>query len=110
MNDNELKIFKMRSDIAQAIGHPIRMAIVDFLKDGEKCVCEVSERLGSQRSNISRHLSVLQKAGLISGRKDGLWMRYSLSHSELDCLIGCVDKIVRKNLDEDMQVLERLGQ
>ncbi len=109
MNDKELKIFKMRADIAQGIGHPIRMAIIDFLKDGEKCVCEISERLSSQRSNISRHLSVLQKAGLISGRKDGLWMRYSLSHPELDCLISCVDNIVRKKLNEDLQVLEKLG-
>ena len=109
MKEKELKIFKMRADIANALGHPIRMAIVDFLKDGEKCVCEVSERLSSQRSNISRHLSVLQKAGLITGRKDGLWMRYSLSHPELNCLIGCVDDIVRKKLNEDLQVLERLG-
>ena len=109
MNEKELKIFKMRAEIAQAIGHPIRMAIVDFLKDGEKCVCEISERLKSQRSNISRHLSVLQKAGLISGRKDGLWMRYSLPHAELNSIIGSVDDIVRKRLNEDLKVLEKLG-
>ena len=109
MEKTELELYRMRAEIAQAMGHPIRMAVVDFLKDGEKCVCEISKWLGSQRSNVSRHLAVLQNAGLITGRKDGLWMRYSLNYLHAGDMISIIDKIVKEKLTQDTELLKRLG-
>ena len=50
-------LFERQAEIAKAVAHPLRMAVIDFLKDGEKCVCEIAEHLGSERSNVSRHLA-----------------------------------------------------
>ncbi len=109
MDNKELDIYRMRAEVAQAIGHPIRMAIVDFLKGGEQCVCEISKKLGSQRSNVSRHLAVLQNAGLIIGRKDGLWMRYSLQYGQVEVIVKNIDEIVKDKLTQDIEILKRLG-
>ena len=50
-------LFQKQAQVAQAIGHPLRLAIIDFLKDGPQCVCDIAEYIGSERSNVSRHLS-----------------------------------------------------
>ncbi|UCC23672.1 MAG: winged helix-turn-helix transcriptional regulator, partial [Planctomycetota bacterium] len=47
-------LFEKQAEIAKAIAHPLRIAIVDFLKDGEQCVCDIAESVGSERSNVSR--------------------------------------------------------
>ena len=71
MNRETQKLYKLKADVIAAAGHPIRLAIIDFLRDGERCVCDISEYVGAKRSNVSRHLGVLLNAGVVSQRKDG---------------------------------------
>jgi len=71
-------LFQKQADIAKAITHPLRIAIMDFLKDGEQCVCDIAEYVGSERSNVSRHLSVMVNAGVLEHRKEGLRVIYKL--------------------------------
>lgn len=70
--------FELQAGIIRALSHPIRIAIVDALRDGEVCVCELAGIVGAERSNVSRHLSVMLKSGLLATRKDGLQVFYSL--------------------------------
>mgnify|MGYP001379729375 CR=1 FL=1 len=72
-------LFEKQAEIAKAIAHPLRIAIVDFLKEGEQCVCDIAENVGSERSNISRHLSIMVSAGVLESRKEGLKVIYRLS-------------------------------
>ena len=65
-------LFEKQAQIAKALAHPLRMAVIDFLRDGERCVCDIAEHLGAERSNVSRHLSIMVRAGVLSCRKDGL--------------------------------------
>jgi DNA-binding transcriptional ArsR family regulator len=58
--------------IAQALGHPIRVAILRALADGEVCSCELAPRFALDQSGISRHLTALRRAGLIVSRRDGV--------------------------------------
>ena len=71
-------LFEKQAEIAKAIAHPLRIAIIDFLKDGEKCVCDIAEHIGSERSNVSRHLSVMVSAGVLEYHKEGLKVIYKL--------------------------------
>ena len=71
-------LFEKQAEIAKAIAHPLRIAIVDFLKDGEQCVCDIAEHVGSERSNVSRHLSVMVNASILEYRKEGLKVIYTL--------------------------------
>ncbi len=61
-----------------ALADRTRLRLLNLLRDGEVCVCFFAETLGTNNPKISRHLSYLKRANLVSGRRDGKWMHYSL--------------------------------
>lgn len=71
-------------DLARAAGlfHALsdetRLAIVEMLRDGERCVCELQDSLDAAQSRLSFHLKVLKAAGLVTDRKEGRWSYYTL--------------------------------
>ena len=108
MDATSKKLYEMKAEIVQAAGHPIRLAIIDFLKDGEQCVCDIAVHVGAQRSNVSRHLAVMLKAGIVDCRKDGLKMIYSLKTPCILNFLSCVTDVLRHKVDADRAVLRRL--
>jgi len=108
MDATTRRLYEMKAEILQAIAHPIRLAVVDFLKDGEQCVCDIARHVGAKRSNVSRHLALMLKAGVLTCRKDGLRIFYSL---RTPCVIGflsCVTRALRERLADEQEVLQRL--
>lgn len=82
--------------VFRAVADPTRLRILNLLRGGERCVCELVEILRCPQPKASRHLGYLRRAGLVSVRKQGLWSYYRLSpardsfHSKLlDCLATC---------------------
>jgi ArsR family transcriptional regulator len=80
----------------RAFSDRTRLRILNLLKPGELCVCDLVRALGSPQPKISRHLAYLRKAGLVTARKEGLWMHYQLApaksrfHQKLmECLSCC---------------------
>jgi len=101
-------LFEKQAEIAQAIAHPLRIAIIDFLKDGEQCVCDIAEYVGSERSNVSRHLSVMVKAGLLEYHKEGLRVIYKL---KCPCILDfflCVRGVFQQQAKENEKLLKVL--
>lgn len=102
-NDNGR--LRLKADVFKAMGHPLRLGVIEFLKDGEKCVCEIVEEVGTEISNVSKHLSVLKKAGIVADRRDGLKIMYRLT---MPCAIDfakCVEGVVIKRLDEQRSIM-----
>lgn len=64
--------------LLQALADEKRLAVVERLRKGEHCVCDLQDVVGASQSLLSHHLRVLREAGLVSGRKDGRWVHYSL--------------------------------
>jgi ArsR family transcriptional regulator len=62
----------------RALGHPIRLGIVEQLAQGPLNVCQLQDLFGTNLSNISRHLSVLRGVGLVVGRRHGVEVQYRL--------------------------------
>jgi len=62
----------------KAMGHPVRLQILDMLRSGEVCVCHMERALGRRQAYISQQLMVLREAGLVEARKDGLQVFYRL--------------------------------
>lgn len=62
----------------QAVAEETRFEIVRRLSDGERCVCELQADLGAAQSRLSFHLKKLKDAGVVSDRRDGRWIYYSL--------------------------------
>jgi ArsR family transcriptional regulator len=67
-----------------ALSDPTRLGIVMRLTGGERCVCELTDALDAAQSRLSFHLRVLKDAGLISDRRDGRWVHYSLNREAID--------------------------
>jgi DNA-binding transcriptional ArsR family regulator len=102
-------LFEKQAEIAKAIAHPLRIAIVDFLKNGEKCVCDIATHIGSERSNVSRHLSVMVKGGLLEYRKEGLKVIYKLKTPCILEFFSCTTACLKQRAKDDKKLLEVLN-
>ena len=76
-----------------ALSDETRLAVLERLKDGEQCVCELTDAMKSGQSRLSFHLKVLKEAGLIQDRREGRWMYYSLNPDAIEELEELVDKL-----------------
>jgi len=101
-------LFEKQAEIAKAIAHPLRIAVVNFLQDGEQCVCDIAEHIGSERSNVSRHLSVMANAGLLEYRKEGLKVIYRLKCACIVDFFSCVSRVLRQQAKDNERLLKAL--
>jgi DNA-binding transcriptional ArsR family regulator len=108
MNTDTKRFYQLKAEIIQAAGHPIRLAIIEFLSQGEQCVCDIVEHVGAQRSNVSRHLSVMLKAGVLESRKDGLKVIYKLRIPCIVNFLACVDQALRERARREVAILRKL--
>ena len=108
LNGKKQLLFQKQAEIAKAIAHPLRIAIVDFLKDGEQCVCDIAEHIGSERSNVSRHLSVMVNAGILDYRKEGLKVIYRLRTPCILEFFACVTGVLKQQAKDNEKLLAAL--
>lgn len=109
MDKDTKKFYELKAEIIQAAGHPIRLAIIEYLVNGEQCVCDIVDFVGAQRSNVSRHLSVMLNAGVVECRKDGLKMIYSLKTPCIVKFLGCVEEALKERMKSQATLLKKLG-
>jgi DNA-binding transcriptional ArsR family regulator len=91
-------LIDLRAEILKALGQPTRLKIIDFLRDGERCVCEIFPAIGEEQSNTSRHLNMMLSAGVLSRRKDGLKIYYSIKHPEILQVMDIVTGMVKSEI------------
>ena len=70
-------------DVFHALSDETRLAVVEMLRGGERCVCDLQDALDAAQSRLSFHLKVLKDAGLVTDRKEGRWSYYSLNTDRL---------------------------
>ena len=70
--------------VAKAVADPTRARILKMLEPGELCVCDITAGLDLAQSTVSKHLGILRNAGLIVGRKVGLWVYYRLETAPIN--------------------------
>ena len=83
MSSKPNNLTRFRAKIFNALSDPKRLEIIDFLRGGEKCVCEITPHLKLAQPIVSRHLKKLKNAGLVKSRKKGTWHMYSIAHPEI---------------------------
>ena len=108
ISEEKQLLFEKQAEVAKAIAHPLRIAIVDFLKDGEQCVCDIAEHVGSERSNVSRHLSVMVGAGVLGYRKEGLKVIYKLKTPCILEFFSCITGVLKQQTKENEKLLKGL--
>ncbi|MEW6187343.1 MAG: metalloregulator ArsR/SmtB family transcription factor [Thermodesulfobacteriota bacterium] len=102
------KILESQAAILKALGQPTRLQILDFLKDGERCVCEIFPAIEQEQANVSKHLSILKQAGLLESRKDGLRILYRIKTPEVFDLLQGVSQLLKSQADEHHRLMARL--
>ena len=100
------ELVEFRAEILKALAQPTRLKIIDFLRDGERCVCEIFPAIGEEQSNTSRHLNMMLAAGVLSRRKDGLKIYYAIKHREILEIIDIVTGIMRLEISGRHQLLK----
>lgn len=73
------EIYYQRAIELKALSDPNRLVILDQLKDGERCACNILELLKISQPTLSHHMRILCEAGLVNCRRDGKWMHYRLN-------------------------------
>lgn len=85
-----------QADVIKSLGHPLRIEVVNYLKNKERSVSEIIEHFGADPSVVSRQLAILKRAGVLASRKSGLNVYY---HVEMNCVpdfLKCIAQAVRK--------------
>ena len=90
--------YEARAKIMKAMAHPARLLIVDELsRSGERCVCELTEMVGSDMSTVSRHLALLKGAGLVEDEKRGQMVFYRLRVKCVTSFFTCIESVIACN-------------
>ena len=72
-----------QAEILKTLGQPTRLKIIDFLREGERCVCEIFPSIREEQSNTSRHLNMMVSSGILFRRKEGVKIFYALKYPEI---------------------------
>lgn len=94
------------ADILKGLGQPTRLKIVEFLRNGERCVCEIFPAIGEEQSNTSRHLNLLLSVGILSRRKEGLKIFYAIKHPEVLAIVDLTTAVMRQEIGLRSRLLD----
>ena len=76
------------------------MQILDLLKNGERCVCEIFPAIDQEQANVSKHLTILKQSGILESRKEGLRVIYWIKNNEVLDLIKGVSLMLKNQARE----------
>ena len=106
MDAKTLAKYEVRARIIKALAHPARLLIVDELsKNGERCVCELTEMIGSDMSTVSRHLAMLKDAGLVEDEKRGQMVFYRLRVQCILSFFDCIESVMACNAKRHQELI-----
>jgi DNA-binding transcriptional ArsR family regulator len=102
------KIFELHADVCKALGHPLRIEIIDLLQDNELCFTDILEVTGGLKSNLSQHLSVMTKKGILRVRRDGQCNYFTLSSKKVAQACRLMREVLIENLKKQKSILEKI--
>jgi DNA-binding transcriptional ArsR family regulator len=92
---------RFKSTVFYALSDPIRLEILSYLRNGEKCVCEIVPHLDIIQPLVSRHLKILKNAGIVRCRKDSTKRMYSVAYSQIYDVIDALTSQLLTNLTKE---------
>ena len=99
---------QFKAEIFQALAHPTRIAILDLLRDGELTVGTFAEHLNLEQANLSQHLAVLRAKQIVTTRKVGNQVFYSVRDPLIWKILDLMLRYFQKQVGESMAILEKM--
>lgn len=101
-------VTNLTADFLKSMAHPVRIQVIKLLAEEEKCVCDLVDIIGIEQSNLSQHLSVLKKQGIVESRKNGTKVIYKLVYSPAVEILDIVGQVLRTQIFQSQMLLEHL--
>jgi DNA-binding transcriptional ArsR family regulator len=101
-------IYVLKADFFRILGHPVRVRILELLRDGERTVGDLQGQLGLDSSGTSQHLGALRKQGLLESRREGTSVYYRVRDPRLFQLLEVARQILSSNLADTQALLDGL--
>ncbi len=100
----EEEVIELKADILKAMAQPTRLKILECLRKGEKCICEICPAIDGEQSNISRHISLMQKSRLVATRKDGVRVMVKVKDTKIFDVLDRVSQILQGQIKEQKRL------
>jgi len=101
--------YKGYAAMMKALGDETRVRIFDMLSKGELCACKVLEEFDITQPTLSYHMRILCGCGLVNGRRDGIWMRYTINKEAYERIKDFIDNVDPASFEERAQCCEPKG-
>ncbi|HBI44031.1 MAG TPA: transcriptional regulator [Planctomycetales bacterium] len=98
---------RFKAGIFQALAHPTRVALVEFLRSGEMSVGQLCEKIGIEQANASQHLAILRNKHLVETRKDGNQVFYRLRDPRIGVVLEALRDYFLAHISEALQMLKK---
>jgi len=104
----EERVLELKAEILKALAQPTRLRILELLRNGEKCICEIVPAINGEQSNISRHISLMQKSNLVTTRKDGVKVMVKVKDPKVFEILDSIALLLKKQMIETRRLVQQL--
>ncbi|MGQ9760243.1 MAG: ArsR/SmtB family transcription factor [Candidatus Methanomethylicaceae archaeon] len=101
-------MLEYRAMVLKAMADPVRLQIIELLKDGERCVCEIIPSLGKSQSTTSKSLDMLHRAGILERRKEGCKALYKVKDKRVFEILKLMDSMIIDRLSSYAKTVKSL--
>ncbi len=104
----EKKVYMMHAEMCKVFTSPVRLEILDMLRNGKKTVTELVQLIGVNQSNVSQHLQIMKDRGILRTEKKGNYVFYSIANPKISEAFGIMKEIMIDQLAESEQLYKTI--
>ncbi len=110
IDESQMEVFRLQAEICKTLADVKRLMIIHELRDGEKPVGQLVSGLGVPQANVSQHLAILRERGLVSTRREGTSIFYSLTSPKIGQACDLVQEVLADQLARNQVLAISLGE
>ena len=105
----EERVLELKAEILKVLAQPTRLKILELIRNGEKCICEIIPAINGEQSNISRHISLMQKSNLVTTRKDGVKVMVKVKDPKIFDILDSISLLLKRQILETGKLVRQLA-
>ena len=104
----EERVLELKAEVLKALAQPTRLKILELLRNGERCICEIVPAINGEQSNISRHISLMQKSHLVTTRKDGVKVMVKVRDPRIYDILDGIGLVLKRQILETEKLVRQI--